>query len=73
MPDYKTLVTVSAAVLVLIGIGWLAKGELMLKRWRLVPNDVGLLVGRRIGTVYLGTASLLVSLRTVTSAKYLPR
>ena len=69
MLDYKTLVTLSAAVLMLIGLGWLVKGEVMLKRWRLVPNDVGLLVGRRIGTVYLGTASLLLALRSITSSE----
>lgn len=67
MPDYRVMVTLSAAGLVLMGLGWLIKGEFMLKRWRLVPNDVALLVGRRIGTVYLGTASLLMALRSVDS------
>jgi hypothetical protein len=65
--EYKTLVTVSAVVLMFLGLGWTLQGSAMLKRWQLIPNDVALLVGRRIGTVYLGIAVLLFVLRTVAS------
>jgi hypothetical protein len=67
MVDYKTLVTVSAVVLTLLGLGWTLKGESMLKRWRLEPNAVALLVGRRIGTIYLGVSVLLLCLRSLSS------
>ena len=65
MMNYQTLVTVSSVAMALLGLGWTLKGRLMLTRWRLVPNEVALLVGRRIGTVYLGLAVLLFALRRI--------
>ncbi len=63
--NYQTLVTVSSVAMALLGLGWTLKGRMMLSRWRLVPNEVALLVGRRIGTVYLGLAVLLFALRRI--------
>ncbi len=43
----------------ILGVGWLFAGSLILKRWGIEANTVGLLVGRRIGVVYLGISLLL--------------
>lgn len=53
-----TAVATSIAGLVL-GLGWLFAGSLVLKRWGLDANPLGLLVGRRLGAVYLGIAVML--------------
>lgn len=42
-----------------LGVGWLVSGTLLLKRWRLASNATALLVGRRLGTTYLGIAIML--------------
>jgi hypothetical protein len=48
----------------LLGIGWLFAGKLVLKRWRIESNDIGLLVGRRLGAAYLGTSLMLFLARS---------
>ena len=53
----------------LLGAGWLFAGRLMLQRWRIEPTLGALLVGRRIGAVYLGVALLCFMVRTTTSAE----
>ena len=63
--DFKTLTTVSAVLLALLGSGWLFKGTMMMTRWRLEPNTAALLIGRRLGTVYLGLAVLIGAVRGI--------
>ena len=58
MSFYITAVATSIAALIL-GVGWLFAGTLLLKRWGLEPNASGLLVGRRLGVVYVAMALLL--------------
>lgn len=53
-----TAVATSIAGL-LLGLGWLFAGRLVLKRWGLEANSVGLLVGRRLGAAYVGIAIML--------------
>ena len=42
-----------------LGFGWLISGTRLLKRWGLAPSPTALLVGRRLGTAYLGIAFML--------------
>lgn len=58
MSFYLAAVATSIAGLIL-GLGWLFAGTLLLKRWGLETNASGLLVGRRLGVVYVTTALLL--------------
>lgn len=51
-------IATSAAGLIL-GIGWLLAGSKMLARWRIDANPAAVLVGRRLGVVYLGIAIML--------------
>ncbi|MCL6417496.1 hypothetical protein MIB92_17680 [Aestuariirhabdus sp. Z084] len=53
---FTLVATVIAVAGLLLGLGWLCAGHLLFKRWRIEPNPAGLLVGRRIGAVYLGLA-----------------
>jgi hypothetical protein len=63
MSFYIVAIATSVAGL-LLGIGWLFAGKLVLQRWRIEPNDIGLLVGRRLGAVYLGTSLMLFLARS---------
>jgi hypothetical protein len=63
MSFYIVAIATSVASL-LLGMGWLFAGKLVLKRWRIEPNDIALLVGRRLGAVYLGTSLLLFLARS---------
>jgi len=60
-----SLVTSIAAVM--LAIGWLFAGKLMLKRWGIEPSVGALLVGRRIGVIYLAVALLAFLVRSTTS------
>lgn len=51
---FDMLALATSIITFLLGMGWLFKGTLLLKRWAIEPNTVGLLIGRRIGVVYLG-------------------
>lgn len=60
-----TLVALATAVAsLLLGIGWLTAGGLVLKRWHIQANPTGLLVGRRLGAVYLSMALMLFMARS---------
>jgi hypothetical protein len=48
----------------LLGLAWLFAGRLVLMRWGLQANAVGLLVGRRLGAAYFGIAIMLFLGRT---------
>jgi hypothetical protein len=67
--SFHTLANVTCMAAVLLGVGWLFAGKLMLKRWRIDPTVGALLVGRRIGAVYLGVALLCFLVRSTTSAE----
>jgi hypothetical protein len=66
---FHTLSLVTCIAALLLGAGWLAAGKLMLQRWRIEPTTGALLVGRRIGAVYLGVALLCFLVRSTTSAE----
>ena len=55
-----TIAAVAASIAgLLLGLGWLFAGGLVLKRWGLEENPLGLLVGRRLGAAYCGIALML--------------
>ena len=67
--SFHTLSILTCIAALLLGAGWLFAGRLMLKRWRIEPTTGALLVGRRIGAVYLGVALLCFLVRSTTSAE----
>jgi len=67
--SFHALAIVTCIAALLLGTGWLFAGRLMLRRWRIEPSVGALLVGRRIGAVYLGVALLCFLLRSTTSVE----
>ena len=60
-----TVVAIATSVAsLLLGLGWLSAGTLVLKRWQVEANPTGLLVGRRLGAVYLSMAVMLFIARS---------
>lgn len=57
--NFNLVATASAIAGLLLGVGWLAAGGLLLQRWGIAPHPAALLVGRRMGAVYLGIAVML--------------
>ena len=64
---FHTLALVTSIAALLLGAGWLVAGRLMLQRWRIEPSVGALLVGRRIGVIYLGVALLFFLVRSIES------
>jgi len=56
---FTTAAVATSIVALLLGLGWLFAGGLVLKRWGLVANPLGLLLGRRLGAAYCGIALML--------------
>ena len=65
--SFHALAIVTCIAALLLASGWLFAGHLMLKRWRIKPSVGALLVGRRIGAVYLGVALLCFLVKSTTS------
>ena len=57
--SFAVLALATSAAGLLLGLGWLFAGELMLRRWGITPTPQLLLVGRRLGAVYLSIAVML--------------
>ncbi len=66
---FQTLSLVTSIAALLLGAGWLTAGRLMLQRWRIEPSVGALLVGRRIGVIYLGVALLFFLVRSIESSE----
>ena len=65
--SFHALAIVTCIAALLLACGWLFAGQLMLKRWRIEPSVGALLVGRRIGAVYLGVALLCFVVKSTSS------
>jgi hypothetical protein len=65
--SFHALAIVTCIAALLLASGWLFAGKLMLRRWRIEPSVGALLVGRRIGAVYLGVALLCFLVKSTTS------
>ncbi len=54
--SFKTLAVITAIVSFALGVAYLVFGALVVGRWQIEPTVGVLLVGRRIGSLYLGLA-----------------
>jgi len=57
--SFTIIATISSIAGALLGIGWLFGGKLLFSRWGIDSHSGGLLLGRRLGAVYLGIAIML--------------
>jgi hypothetical protein len=66
---FQLLVLITAAAALLLGVGWVFAGTVMLKRWGHEPNEVALVIGRRLGIVYLSIAMFCLIVRDTQSGE----
>ncbi len=64
--SFVVTATLTGLAALLLAIGWLFAGHLMIRRWGREPNEIALVIGRRIGGVYLSIALLFAYVRTTT-------
>lgn len=61
---YRTVAFISAIVSLVLGVGYLFFGELVVGRWQIQPTESVLLLGRRMGALYLGLSVILFLARS---------
>lgn len=61
---FRTAALIAGFVTLVLGAGYLVAGPLLLARWDLDPSESALLLGRRIGALYLGLAIMFFSAKS---------
>ncbi len=54
--NFRTIAVITAVIGFALGAAYLLAGNLVVARWQIEPTDGTLLLGRRIGALYLGLA-----------------
>lgn len=62
--SFRTIAVISAIVAFALGLGYLFVGELVVGRWQIQLTDGVLLIGRRIGSLYLGLSVMFFLARS---------
>jgi hypothetical protein len=62
--SFKTIAVISAMVTLVLGAGYLFFGALVVGRWQIEPTDSVLLLGRRMGALYLGLSVIVFLARS---------
>jgi hypothetical protein len=63
--SFRTLAVFTAIVTFLLGVGYLFAGATVVGRWQIEPTESVLLLGRRIGALYLGLSVIYFLARAV--------
>jgi hypothetical protein len=66
--SFNFVVTVTSIAGLILGGGWMFAGSRLFKRWGIDAHVDGLLVGRRLGAVYLGISVMLFMRRALLTA-----
>lgn len=61
---FRTTATAAAIIAFVLGVGYLFAGHLVVGRWQVDPTQGVLLMGRRMGAVYLGLAAMFFVARS---------
>jgi hypothetical protein len=64
MMSFKPVAIVSSVVALVLGVGYLFAGTLAVGRWRIEPTESVLLLGRRMGALYLGLSIIFFLARS---------
>ena len=67
--SFQWLALITAIAAFLLAMGWLFAGSLMIKRWGREANEISLVIGRRIGVLYLVVAMLFFFARATPSGE----
>jgi hypothetical protein len=62
--SFKTIAVITAIIGLVLGAAYLFVGDLVISRWQIEPTDSVLLLGRRIGVLYLGLALMFFLARS---------
>jgi hypothetical protein len=63
--NFRTMAVITAIVTLLLGAAYLFAGALVVGRWQIEPSDGVLLLGRRMGAIYLGLSVMFFLARSV--------
>jgi hypothetical protein len=62
--SFKTIAVITAIIGLVLGAAYLFVGKLVIGRWQIEPTDSVLLLGRRIGVLYLGLSLMFFLARS---------
>lgn len=62
--SFTFVATITSIASLILGMGWVFAGTKLFKRWGIDAHLDGLLVGRRLGAVYLGVSIILFMARS---------
>jgi hypothetical protein len=62
--SFRATATAAGLIALALGLGYLFAGHLVVGRWQLEPTEGVLLLGRRMGAVYLGLATMCLWARS---------
>jgi hypothetical protein len=63
--SFRVVAIVTAAILLVLGLGYLLANPVLFARWHIQPTDAVLLFGRRIGAFYLGLSVMFFLAKSV--------
>jgi hypothetical protein len=61
---FRATATAAALIAFILGVGYLFAGHLVVGRWEVEPTHGVLLMGRRMGAVYLGLSAMFFAARS---------
>jgi hypothetical protein len=61
---FRAIATTAAVIAFVLGVGYLFAGHLVVGRWQVDPTQGVLLMGRRLGAVYLGLSAMFFAARS---------
>ncbi|MDB5914536.1 MAG: hypothetical protein JWP22_3211 [Ramlibacter sp.] len=61
---FRAIATTAEVIAFILGIGYLFAGHLVVGRWQVDPTEGVLLMGRRMGAVYLGLSAIFFAARS---------
>jgi len=67
--NFKNIAFVTAIIAFVLGIGYLFFGTLIIGRWQIEPTTSVLLLGRRMGILYIGLSVIFFLSKSISSSK----
>lgn len=67
--SFKNISIVTAIIAFVLGIGYLFFGSVVIGRWQIEPTTSILLLGRRMGILYIGLSLIFFLSKSISSSK----
>jgi hypothetical protein len=62
--NFKTVTLITSIVTLVLGVGYIFFGDVIVGRWQIQVSEAVILMGRRIGAVYLGLSAMFYLARS---------